>query len=65
MSKYLSYSIIKGIEVAIYQDDCDFDYEIRLNDLVICNTGDEIEAEVIAESLHLALTVLDMKGMLK
>lgn len=62
MDKIIAYPEIKGNEVAVYQDD--YDYEVRLNNMVIVSTGDDSEAEMIAESIHVALTVLDINKRL-
>ncbi len=57
MEKVITYSEIRGNQIVVCQDE--YDYEVRLNDMVICSTGDSIEAEMIAESLNIALTILD------
>ena len=63
MEKIITYSEIRGNQIVVCQDE--YDYEVRLNDMVICSTGDSIEAEMIAESLNIALTILDYQGALK
>jgi hypothetical protein len=63
MEKVITYSEIRGNQIVVCQDE--YDYEVRLNDMVICSTGDSIEAEMIAESLNIALTILDYQGALK
>ena len=63
MEKVITYSEIRGNQIVVCQDE--YDYEVRLNDMVICSTGDSIEAEIIAESLNIALTILDYQGALK
>lgn len=60
-SKY--YSEICGNQITIKSDDAD--YEVQLNDMLIVTTGDEYEAEMIAESLDICLSVLNAQGLLR
>lgn len=62
MDKIISYPAICGNEVTVYQDD--YDYEVRINNMVVLTTGDESEAEMIAESIHVSLTMLDIQKRL-
>lgn len=60
-SKY--YSEICGNQITIESDDAD--YEVQLNGMLIVTTGDEYEAEMIAESLDICLSVLNAQGLLR
>lgn len=57
------YNEIKGNSVTLYFDGND--YEVYLNGMVVISTGDEFEAQLIAESLDVALSILDAQGLLK
>lgn len=62
MSDERMYNEVKGNRILLYYDGTD--YEVTLNDMIIISTGDEFEAELVAESLDAALTVLDAQGLL-
>ena len=56
------YNLIKGSQVIIEQDDCD--YEVKLHGAVIANTSDEFEASLIAEAVDVALSILSAQNLL-
>jgi hypothetical protein len=41
------------------------DWEVLVNNMQIVSTGDSIEAEIVAEGVSLALSILHMQGRLK
>lgn len=59
----ITYSDVKGNQVTIIKDE--YDYDVRLNGMTVITTGEETEAEMIAESLDIGLTILGMQGLLK
>lgn len=63
MDNVIIYNELLGNRVSLVYDD--YDYEVRLNDEVVVTTGDETEAEMIAESLDVALSILLNKNLLK
>lgn len=63
MDNVIIYNELLGNRVSLVCDD--YDYEVRLNDEVVVTTGDETEAEMIAESLDIALSILLNKNLLK
>lgn len=63
MDEILTYNEICGSKVTIVKDD--YDYEVRLNNDTVMTTSDEIEAEMVAESLDVALTILNAHNLLK
>ena len=63
MDNVIIYNELLGNRVSLIHDD--YDYEVRLNDEVVVTTGDETEAEMIAESLDVALSILLNKNLLK
>lgn len=63
MNETRTYSTILGNTVTLSSDDHDFD--VSLNGFVVLTTGDETEAEMVAESLDVALAILGSQGLLK
>lgn len=63
MNKKLSYNELNGNQISLIYDD--LDYEVRINDEVVIATGDETEAEMIAESLDVALSILYSRNLLR
>ena len=63
MDNVIIYNELLGNRVSLIRDD--YDYEVSLNDEVVVTTGDETEAEMIAESLDVALSILLNKNLLK
>lgn len=62
MYETISYENVYGNEVTIKQDETDF--EVLLNGDIIMTTGDIFEAELVAESVNTALTVLNTQNRL-
>ena len=62
MEDEVRYSDIRGSQVAISYDGCD--YEVKLNSATIMTTGDEFEASMVAESIDTALSILNAQGVL-
>jgi hypothetical protein len=62
MKEELRYNEIKGSLIRILHDEHDF--EILLNNVCVATTGDENEAYIIAESLDVALSVLNSQSLL-
>ena len=56
------YNLIQGSQVVIEQDD--IDYEVKLNGAIIANTSDEFEANLIAEAVDVALSILNAQQLL-
>lgn len=63
MKEELRYNEIRGSLIRILHDD--LDYEILLNNVCVATTGDEDEAYIIAESLDVALSILNSQSLLK
>lgn len=63
MDEELQYNEICGNQVTILKDGTD--YEVRLNNVCIVTTGDDTEAYMVAESLDVALSILNSQGLLK
>lgn len=63
MSEELKYNEVRGSQVTIVYDGQD--YEIQLNNVCVATTGDEDEAYIIAESLDVALSILNTQSLLK
>lgn len=63
MNDVIIYNELLGNKVSLVYDG--IDYEVRLNNEIVATTGDETEAEIIAESLDVALSVLVNKNLLK
>lgn len=63
MNKKLSYNELNGNQISLIYDG--LDYEVRINDEVVIATGDETEAEMIAESLDVALSILYSRNLLR
>lgn len=63
MNETRTYSTVLGNTVTLSCDD--HDYDVSLNGFVVLTTGDETEAEMVAESLDVALAILDSQGLLK
>ena len=59
----LRYNEICWNQVTILKDEPD--YEVRLNNVCIMTTGDDTEAYMVAESLDVALSILNSQGLLK
>ena len=59
----LRYNEICGNQVTILKDEPD--YEVHLNNVCIMTTGDDTEAYMVAESLDVALSILNSQGLLK
>ena len=57
------YDEVKNNCVRILSDERD--YEVRLNDVPVLNTGSEFEAELVAESIHFALVILNAQEKMK
>lgn len=57
MKEYTSYNEIKKNIIQVMRDENDF--EVRLNGVPVLTTGSEFEAELVAESLHVALIILN------
>lgn len=62
-NEIIVYNELKGNQVSLVFDG--FDYEIKLNDEIVVTTSDDTEAEVIAESLDIALSILYSHDLLK
>lgn len=63
MEEVIVFNEVNGNEVSLLFDGCD--YEVRLNNDFILTTGDEAEAHIVAESLDIALSILDNQKILK
>lgn len=63
MKDMIIFNELLGNAVSLIRDGVDF--EVRLNDNVVIATGDETEAEMIAESLDVALNLLYSQDLLK
>lgn len=62
MNEEIKYNVIRGNQVVLIFDG--YDYEVRLNGAAIMSTGDEIEANMIAEAIDTALSILNAQGAL-
>ena len=62
MIESVQYNNIKGSQVVMSFDGCD--YEVRLNGAIIMTTGDEIEASMVAEAIDTALSILSAQNLL-
>jgi hypothetical protein len=62
MFETIEYSNIKGNRVTLVKED--YDYSVYLNDTFIMTTGDEAEAQMVAESTGIALSILDTQKKL-
>lgn len=63
MENRIEYSTVQGNSVVLLQET--YDYTIFLNGMQVMTTGDETEAEIVAESLDVALSILGIQGKLK
>ena len=59
----IKYNELKGNRVTLEFDG--IDYDIKINHITVVSTGDKYEAEMIAESIDGALSILNADGHLK
>ena len=63
MENYIIYNDIKNNKVTLKTIN-DNSYEVYLNDILILYTDVQSEAEIVAESIDLSLSILDEYGLL-
>ena len=63
MENYIIYNDIKNNKVTLKTIN-DNSYEVYLNDVLILYTDVQSEAEIVAESIDLSLSILDEYGLL-
>lgn len=62
-NRTITYESVKGNVVSLQHDG--LDYEVLLNGKPVVTTGDLIEAEIISESIDVALNLLYVEDKLK
>ena len=63
MEEKIIYNCASGNVVVLSRDSHDF--EVLLNGMQVMSTGDPTEAELVAESLDVAINILDVQNKLK